>query len=326
MSARYTEILSDVDLALLARAGSVPGGSAAADALRVHPFLIGEALSRRSTFRSLGLDSHVTSGQAAALRTGDTAEAAVAISDRLRLALVVHRCAADLVRSAYLADRLGDRVLLNDAPEAELVQVVASTDLKIRLTELLSSYLQSNDVRLLPTDSPLDPSTEASDANALMGMMDASSMDIADALSSHEIGALIELLDGTPIDAHAGIYRRLGDLALFVTGIFPDHGETRSVDARLWSLVCRTVPVSVRERLETTDPQTALGGDTLTALLTMMGPIWYRTAARGISWPALADPLHRAADEFDATAQFLTIACGRHLMEVRDELFGFSLV
>src|SRR6266508_3864370 len=39
---------------------------------------------------------------------------------------------------------------------------------------------------------------------------------------------LAALLDVVPAGERVGIYRRLGDLALFLTGVFPDHTATRA--------------------------------------------------------------------------------------------------
>ena len=40
---------------------------------------------------------------------------------------------------------------------------------------------------------------------------------------------LASLLHIVPEDERPGVYRRLGDLALFLTGVFPDHTEMRGL-------------------------------------------------------------------------------------------------
>jgi hypothetical protein len=82
---------------------------------------------------------------------------------------------------------------------------------------------------------------------------------------------LAGLLDVAPEESRPGIYRRLGDVSLFLTGVFPDYSVMHAlgpVDASRLLRAAR-VPATERDSLETAP---ALD------LLEYLGARWYRAA------------------------------------------------
>ena len=79
------------------------------------------------------------------------------------------------------------------------------------------------------------------------------------------------MLDAAPEESRPGIYRRLGDVALFLSGVFPDYVAARAFGpvnaARL--LRAAQVPASEQERLVATPD---------IELLEHLGSRWYRSA------------------------------------------------
>ena len=78
-------------------------------------------------------------------------------------------------------------------------------------------------------------------------------------------------LDAVPESDRPGICRRLGDLALFLTGVFPDHSATRAVHPIELERLLRSLPVVAGVR-PTLDDVEQLAGERGTAgLLEWLG-------------------------------------------------------
>ena len=83
---------------------------------------------------------------------------------------------------------------------------------------------------------------------------------------------LAELLEAVRPEERAGVYRRLGDLALFLTGLFPDH---RPVPGTGQLAAQRLLRISGLRP----DEDALLGPE----LLGQLGPRWYAMAARSVA-------------------------------------------
>ena len=118
----------------------------------------------------------------------------------------------------------------------------------------------------------------------------------------------------------------LVDAMLRQGGVFSDHGEAVEVTESSLVMILRTLPLNIRDQMQGADPTDLFGSSTVTAMLTQLGPIWYRRAARSISWPAVADPIASLAENFDVTTRFLQVLTGTRLVELRDDLFDFKLL
>jgi hypothetical protein len=137
--------------------------------------------------------------------------------------------------------------------------------------------------------------------------------------------SLIELLDLLPENERAGLYRRLGDLTLFLTGVFPDHTAAQQM------------PPVQRERLRrfrsspslawrgsgrgpSTQDETAGGLE----LLEMVGRRAYHLAwaQTGSAGTGLAQVLSEMAESFAPARRLLNFLTDRFIFPHRDQWFG----
>ena len=205
---------------------------------------------------------------------------AVIASPFLAFAVAVHRAAADLAEVRYVAERSAarQRVPVFDAPE--LRDFLGSAARRLFLTELLSSFTRVNVAGRSRTRrfSELDPVR------------------------------LAGLLDAVPEESRPGIYRRLGDVALFLSGVFPDYVANRAFGpvnvARL--LRAAQVPAPEQERL-------AAAPDI--ELLEHLGTRWYRSALAlaPVRTGQLA-VVAEVADRFRQARRVLNHVADRYLM------------
>lgn len=181
---------------------------------------------------------------------GDRAADPAPASPFLVFAVAVHRAAAELASAAHVAERTGprQRVPLFDAPD--LRDFLGSAGRRLFLAELLASFTRvaSGQYRVRARGQVRTRRFSELDPVRLAG-----------------------LLDAVPEADRPGVYRRLGDVALFLTGVFPDYAEGRALGlvsaARL--LRAARVPVPDAERLASAP---AL------ELLEQLGSRWYRAA------------------------------------------------
>lgn len=131
------------------------------------------------------------------------------------------------------------------------------------------------------------------------------------------LAALLEVVSETE---RIGVYKRLGDLALFLTGVFPDAAD------RLFH------PVQI-ERLERTLAEVAGSRDDVpeeppgaVGLLQRLGHRSYRAVAKAL--PVARDPrpdtaraIAQIAERFGDARRVLNVLTDRHLFPVRDEWF-----
>ncbi len=175
---------------------------------------------------------------------------AVLASPFLAFAVAVHRAAADLATMGYVTERslARQRVPLFDAPA--LRDFLGSADRRLFLTELLASFTRVASGRYRVTVGGRSRTRRFSELDPVR---------------------LAGLLDAVPEESRPGVYRRLGDVSLFLSGVFPDYVANRMFGpvnaARL--LRAAHVPAPDRERL---------AGTPDLELLEHLGARWYRSA------------------------------------------------
>src|SRR5438874_1737680 len=96
--------------------------------------------------------------------------------------------------------------------------------------------------------------------------------------SELDAARLAATLDAVPESDRPGIYRRLGDLALFLTGVFPDHSAARAVHPIELERLLRSLPVVAGSRPTLDDVEQLAGERGAAGLLEWLGPHWYRAA------------------------------------------------
>lgn len=279
-----TEHLTTADLRLLAHAAGARTRDldAEAERLRHRPDLVEALLSHPEVGRLL-------------FGPQQAAELLPSLSPWLVFGVAVARTAEDLNHLSYVEEWVGPRQRIPVFSVEELRTVVEVPARRYFLTELLASYTHvAGGAVWVRTRrgirrhrfSELDP-----------------------------IG-LASLLDATPRDAHAGVYRRLGDLALFLTGVFPDHTARRLFRPIDVQRLARAVG-GTAEELE--DKLAARGG---VGLLEYLGERWYRRAVEEVPYrTAVVEVIEDAAERFEALRRILNVVTDRYLFPLRHQLF-----
>jgi hypothetical protein len=205
----------------------------------------------------------------------------------LVFALAVHQTAAALEAASFVPEWNGrqGRIAVFDAPA--LRGFLAAPARRLFLAELLGSYVHvaSGSVWVRTARgwrrrrySELDPV---------------------------RLATLLEVVDEAE---RPGVWRRLGDLALFLTGVFPDHTDTRAFG-----------PVQAGRLLRSAGLAPGGTGDRGgVALLELLGRRWYRLAAAGA--PGLA-VVGEVADRFEEARRVLNLVADRHLSGHRERWF-----
>jgi len=247
----YADHLTDADLGFLvsvSQATDRPAALAAgASWLRSRPEALPELIGDPRVFRAV-----FGPGDAV---PAPSARAALA-SPFLVFAVAVHRAAAELESMDHVPERSGprQRVPLFDA--AALRDFLGSPARRLFLAELLGSFTRNTAAPYRAAASGRPGTRQA------RGPRRFSELDLA---------RMAGLLDAVPEDERAGVYRRLGDVALFLTGVFPDYAVAHALGpvsaARL--LRAARVPAPSRDQLAAAPA---------IDLFEYLGARWYRAA------------------------------------------------
>jgi hypothetical protein len=205
----------------------------------------------------------------------------------LVFALAVHQTAADLEAASFVPEWSGrqERVAVFDAHA--LRGFLAGPARRLFLAELLASYVHvASGSVWVRTDrgwrrrrySELDPV---------------------------RLATLLEVVDEAE---RPGAWRRLGDLALFLTGMFPDHTDARRLGSVQAGRLLRSAGLG--------PGGTGTGGGV--ALLELLGRRWYRLAAASAPGLAVVDEV---ADRFEEARRVLNLVADRHLSGDRERWF-----
>ena len=210
----------------------------------------------------------------------------VLVSPFLAFVVAVHRAAcdlADLDYLDYLPERSGLRQVIPVFDTPALRDFLDSGQRRLFLAELLASFTRVASGRYRETGrsrrfSELDPVR------------------------------LAGLLDVAPEESRPGIYRRLGDVSLFLSGVFPDYSVTHAlgpVDASRLLRAAR-IPAADRDSL-----QAAPALD----LLEYLGAHWYRAAlAAAPVRTAPLDVVGEVAGRFPQARRVLNHLADRYLI------------
>jgi hypothetical protein len=245
----YADQLTEADLGLLASLARQPvSGTRAASWLRSHPeelpALVGDPRAFQAVF-----------GWAAA--PGGPAARASLASPFLIFAVAVHRAASDLADTSHLTERsLHQRVPLFDAPQ--LRDFLGSAARRLFLAELLASFTRNAAAVQYRAAGRLQPGQRPVRARARR-------------FSELDLGRMAGLADAVPEAERAGFYRRLGDVALFLTGVFPDYAAAHALGPVSAVRLLRAAQVPERE-------QDQLAEAPAIDLFEYLGAQWYRAA------------------------------------------------
>ena len=283
---RYLEQLTEADLELLAQSdpelGVTPADAPAQ--FRSDPTLVDAALRSPAAFSGLF--------------ESDENDLDYRASPFLVFAVAVHRGVEDLSTTSFVEERFArTRIPIFDADR--LLRFVVDPTHRLFVVEHLASYTRV-------VSGPIWYRRAGRWRRQRYSELD-----------PQRLAAALDVMEP---DERAGVYRRLGDLALFLTGVFPDHTARRAphpieVERLLRSLRPLRIPA------RSIDVDELLGDHGSTGFFSWLGPHWYRLAADIAPLPSIAELLGDVAEHFDDARRFLNLVTDRYLFPYRERWF-----
>jgi hypothetical protein len=281
----YLARLSETDVRALVRADAVTTDRATAriEALRRQPALVLDALDRPATSAAvLNLARTAWSGAA----PGPAADRFALISPFLLFAAAVHRTAADLAGTSYAPERTAPRRRIPLFDGSLLTAYLAVPRHRLFLADLLASFARISGGVVLAPDGQHRRRWNDADPNRLA-----------------------VLLDAVPPAGRPPVWRRLGDLALFLAGVFPDAAERLVRDEAAARRLARRTFLDAGPGLRSDHVPEGGAPD----LIEWLGIRWYEQAARHSAGDA-AKPLRDQAEHFRSARRVLNTATDRYLL------------
>jgi hypothetical protein len=282
------ERLSDNDLVLLTEAAGEPGSSLQRiSRLRDRPERIERLLARPEVFDSLFE------------QTRD--DPLIVVSPFLAFAVLLAQMPSLLQGLAFVPEWVGHRSRVPVFEVEPLRRLVADPLRRLFLADLLSSYTHV--------------ASGAIWARSRRGWQHRR-------FSELDPGQLAELILTVPPDQRLALYRRLGDLTLFLSGVFPDHLGARILTPIAVERLRRAVGGSAADGYER--PAVAEPGSL--RLMESLGQrsyrlAWEATAHRGLG---LAPVLGYVAEHFRHARMILNLLTERYLFHHRERWFSLG--
>jgi hypothetical protein len=310
----YADYLTSADLRLLARAVGLSDQSVRE--LAGDPVAVEGLLADPRVFEA------VFGPSAPSPPSPASPETLVLVSPFLAFGVAVHRAVADLAAMDYLPERSGlrQRVPVFDTPE--LRDFLGSAERRLFLAELLASFTRVASGRYrVPSRwggrAPASGAGARADASAGAWAVWAGGGSGAGRtagrartrrFSELDPVKLAGLIDVAPEESRPGIYRRLGDVSLFLAGVFPDYSAMHAFGPVDVSRLLRSARVPLGER-----------GDLAAApaldLLEYLGARWYRAAlATAPVHTARLDVVGEVAERFRQARRVLNHLADRYLV------------
>ncbi|HKA05423.1 MAG TPA: hypothetical protein VKD67_13880 [Acidimicrobiales bacterium] len=127
---------------------------------------------------------------------------------------------------------------------------------------------------------------------------------------------LAGLLDAVPPGERPGVLRRLGDLALFLTGVFPDHTARTTLGRP-------SAEVQLLRSAHVEPARVPPGSQNAFELLELLGSRWYRLTVRLSAAPsASVEVLAAMAEHFTDARRILNVVTDTYLFPLREQWFG----
>lgn len=271
----YLEHLSDADLALLAAVEGDPVDDLL-HRLQAAPGLLEVILARPALYTTLF--------------AAGPEEALLQASAFLVFAVLVHRASADLTEAPFVEEWIGPGKRVPMFEVAPLKGFASDLGHRLFLAELLASYTHVASGSMWVHTARGWHRRRFSELDPLR---------------------LLELAEVVPEGERPAVYRRLGDLSLFLTGVFPDYVGSR------------VLPVRTRQRLERLVPTDASEWEPLgdISLLEGLGRRSYLVAGRAAQEYGSPAGLADLAEEFGQARRTLNFLTDRYLFPVRGRWF-----
>jgi hypothetical protein len=211
----------------------------------------------------------------------------------LIFAVLIHRVVRDLGQASFVEEWVGPRQRVPVFDTAGLKDFGADPLRRFFLVQLLASYTNVASGSMLVKTSRGWRRRRFSELDPMR---------------------LIELAELVPEPERPSVYRRLGDLSLFLTGVFPDYAAERLIAERERRGLERALRPADREQSE--------GRDGIW-LLEQLGRRAYRIAQQGADRPApMARVLGEVSQNFAIARRVLNFMTDRYLYPMRRQWFG----
>jgi hypothetical protein len=211
----------------------------------------------------------------------------------LIFAVLIHRVVRDLGQASFVEEWVGPRQRVPVFDTAGLKDFGADPLRRFFLVQLLASYTNVASGSMLVKTSRGWRRRRFSELDPMR---------------------LIELAELVPEPERPAVYRRLGDLSLFLTGIFPDYAAE--------GLVAERERRGLERALRPADREQAAGHDGIW-LLEQLGRRAYRIAQQGADRRApMAAVLTEVSENFAAARRVLNFLTDRYLFPMRRQWFG----
>ncbi len=223
----------------------------------------------------------------------------------LVFAVAIEQAAAELAGATFVVERLGSRMRAPVFDVDALRTFLADRWRRLFLAELLASY------------------THVASGSVLISTRRGWRRRRFSELDPVHMAALAEVV--SPAE-RPGVFRRLGDLALFLTGIFPDAVARRGLGPLEEGRLLRAGRGLPPPKGGHVVAPGGLGDDTTIALLERLGRRWYGAAAQAMPKPVPADlqVIGELADRFSEARRVLNVVTDRFLFASRASFFGFE--
>jgi hypothetical protein len=284
--ARYARLLRAADLELLA---VVAGRDVEAGSLKADPARVAAVVRRPAVYR--------------ALFEGAGRDPLLVASPFLVFAVLVEQVARDLAAATFVDELVGHGRTVPVFDVAGLREFLADDGRRAFLAELLASYTRVASGTVWQRTPRGWRRRRYSDLDPLR---------------------LAQLLEVAPEAQRLGICRRLGDLALFLSGVFPEHAASHPLEARHVERIRRLLDATGLGPPAPSPDELAMTGSAQRGiwLLEWLGRHAYRLAARG--GDAAAAELRDVAAGFSRARRVLNVLTSRHLYPSRDRWFPRS--
>ncbi len=209
---------------------------------------------------------------------------------------LIARTADDLASRSFIAEWVGpgERVPVFDT--ASLRDFAQDPDRRTFLAELLASYTHIASGQLWSRGARGWRKRRYSELDPLW---------------------LAELVEALPPPKRGAAVRRLGDLALFLSGVFPDHAARHPLEPRHLARIARAIEVGAGP---VGTPPIAAGAfrEGGVTLLEWLGRVCYRLAEGSSGAP---DVLPEVTARFVEARRFLNVVTDRYLFPLRERWF-----
>ncbi len=298
----YLEHLNDTDLAFLAAASRAGGVEGLQALLQESPEQLQVILESDDVYKALFPPRQESTGEAAvagdipAFGAAGYQEAMLKASPFLIFTVLIARAHQDLQNAAFVHEWVGPSQRVPLFEVASLRQFSAPSSHRLFLAELLASYTRV--------------ASGSFWVHTVRGWR-------RRRYSELDLMRLIELLDVVPESERGALFRRLGDLSLFLTGVFPDYTGSR-LFRPMQRKRLRGVVAGGKDETNKGDRDDSSGLDFLESI----GSASYRQAsAEAERAGGSATPLRDISAAFPQARRMLNFMTDRYLFPLRDQWF-----